>query len=122
MAQYLISVLHDSTGTATPEEMAAIDVFNDQLLADGHWVFAGGLASPRTATVIDGRDEEAVLTDVLLRGDEGVRRGLLDHRGPPPRRHAPARHPGVEALQPEGRAPAVAGLMTDVDNVIAPAH
>jgi hypothetical protein len=63
MTQYLISVLYNSTDLATPEEMAAIDVFNDQLVADGNWVFAGGLGSPSAATVIDGRGEEAVLTD-----------------------------------------------------------
>jgi hypothetical protein len=63
MAQYLISVLTDSTDLATAREMAAIDVFNAQLAADGQWVFAGGLASPAAATVIDGRDGEAVFTD-----------------------------------------------------------
>jgi hypothetical protein len=63
MAQYLISVLTDTGDMATDEEMAAIDVFNEQLQADGHWVFASGLASPSAATVIDGRGVEAVLTD-----------------------------------------------------------
>jgi len=63
MAQYLISVLFDTTEFATAEEMAAIDAFNEQLKADGHWVFAGGLASPSTATVVDGRDGEPVFTD-----------------------------------------------------------
>ena len=64
MPQYLISVLFDdTTGSGTAEEMAAIDVFNEQLRAGGHWVFAGGLASPSTATVIDGRDGEALFTD-----------------------------------------------------------
>ncbi len=63
MAQYLMSVLHDSSDLATGEEMAAIDVFNEQLQAEGHWVFAGGLASPSTATVVDGRDGEPVFTD-----------------------------------------------------------
>jgi YCII-related domain len=64
MAQYLISVLDDdTTHTGTAEEMAAVDVFNEQLRAGGHWVFAGGLASPGTATVIDGRAGEAVFTD-----------------------------------------------------------
>jgi hypothetical protein len=63
MAQYLLSVLADTTDLATAEEMAAIDVFNEQLQAGGHWVFAGGLASPSTATVVDGRDAEAVFTD-----------------------------------------------------------
>jgi hypothetical protein len=63
MAQYLISVLDDTSDLATAEEMAAIDAFNEQLQADGHWVFAGGLASPSTATVVDGRDGEPVFTD-----------------------------------------------------------
>jgi hypothetical protein len=61
--QYLVSVIFDSDGLATPEEMAAIDVFNDRVQADGHWVFAGGLAAPETATVIDNRDGAAVFTD-----------------------------------------------------------
>ena len=61
--QYLLSVIHDSPDLAPANEMAAIDVFNDRLQAEGHWVFAGGLASPGTATVIDGRDGEAVFTD-----------------------------------------------------------
>lgn len=63
MAQYLMSVLFDSTDLASSDEMAAIDVFNEQLVADGHWVFAGGLASPSTATVVDGRNGEPVFTD-----------------------------------------------------------
>ena len=63
MAQYLFSVLDDTSNSATDEEMAAIDLFNDRLQADGHWVFAGGLASPNTATVIDNRNGEPVITD-----------------------------------------------------------
>jgi hypothetical protein len=63
MAQYLISVLHDTSDLATAEEMAAIDAFNEQLVADGHWVFAGGLAAPGTATVVDGRDGQPMFTD-----------------------------------------------------------
>ncbi|WP_327045418.1 YciI family protein [Microbispora sp. NBC_01189] len=62
MAQYLMSVLNESA-VATEEEQAAIDVFNERLQADGHWVFAGGLGSPGTATVVDGRDAEPVFTD-----------------------------------------------------------
>jgi hypothetical protein len=62
--QYLFSVLNDSTDDlADPAEQAAIDVFNDRLRAQGHWVFAGGLASPSTATVIDNRGERALVTD-----------------------------------------------------------
>jgi len=61
--QYLVSVIDDTAGLATSDEDAAIDVFNDRLKADGHWVFAGGLASPSSATVIDNRGEEAIFTD-----------------------------------------------------------
>jgi hypothetical protein len=61
--QYMVSVIFDRPGLATPEEDAAIDVFNSRLVAEGHWVFAGGLAAPSTATVIDNRGEEAIFTD-----------------------------------------------------------
>jgi hypothetical protein len=61
--QYLVSVLYDAADLATPDEMAAIDVFNDRLQAEGHWVFAGGLAAPSSATVIDNRGEPAIITD-----------------------------------------------------------
>ena len=61
--QYLVSVIDDTAGLATAEEHAAIDVFNDRLQAEGHWVFAGGLGSPSSATVIDNRGEQAMLSD-----------------------------------------------------------
>jgi hypothetical protein len=61
--QYLVSVIDDTAGLATPDEDAAIDVFNGRLKAEGHWVFAGGLAAPGSATVIDNRGEEAMVTD-----------------------------------------------------------
>jgi hypothetical protein len=61
--QYLISVIDDKTNSGTADEMAAIDVFNDKLMADGHWVFAGGLAAPETSTVIDNRGGEPLFSD-----------------------------------------------------------
>jgi hypothetical protein len=61
--QYLVSVIDDGTGPDTPVEEAAIDVFNERLKAEGHWVFAGGLGAPISATVIDNRGAEAVVTD-----------------------------------------------------------
>lgn len=59
---YLISVIHDQADLATGDEMAAIDAFNDRLVADGHWVFAGGLGSPSNATVIDNRGGANLIT------------------------------------------------------------
>ena len=63
--QYMVSVIANTDGVAlaSPEEDAAIDVFNERLQAEGHWVFAGGLAAPSSATVIDNRGEEAMFTD-----------------------------------------------------------
>jgi hypothetical protein len=62
--QYLFSVIFDAPGDATPDEDAAIDVFNDRLRSEGHWVFAGGLGEPGSATVVDNRGRgEAILTD-----------------------------------------------------------
>jgi hypothetical protein len=68
--QYLISVIDDGQAAAandndsrTQTEMAAIDAFNDRLRAEGHWVYANGLAAPSAATVIDNRGEEAIVTD-----------------------------------------------------------
>lgn len=61
--QYLVSVVDDRTSSASDEEMAAITTFNEGLVADGHWVFAGGLAAPDTATVIDNRDGRGIVTD-----------------------------------------------------------
>ncbi|HYH73081.1 MAG TPA: YciI family protein [Nocardioides sp.] len=72
MTQYLLSVWHDKD--ATPEDIypdaaereaayAATGVFNEELQASGHWVFAGGLHSPSTATVVDGTGDDPVTTD-----------------------------------------------------------
>jgi hypothetical protein len=61
--RYLLSVIHDETDLATPEEMSAIDEFNSRLMAEGHWVFAGGLGYPETATTVDNRNGAALVSD-----------------------------------------------------------
>jgi len=61
--RYMVFVIDDGAGLATPDEDAAIDVFNDRLQADGHWVFGVGLAAPGSATVIDNRGDEPIFTD-----------------------------------------------------------
>ena len=48
---------------AMEEAFAATGAFNDQLRADGYWVFAGGLQPASTATVVDGQGETPVMTD-----------------------------------------------------------
>ncbi len=61
--QFLFSVISDSTELAGADEMAAIDVYNEDLQAQGHWVFAGGLGGPERATTIDNRRDAGVVTD-----------------------------------------------------------
>jgi len=53
--KFLISVIDDISNSGTQEEMVEINKFNDQLRANGHWIFAWGLQAPETATVIDNR-------------------------------------------------------------------
>lgn len=43
--------------------MATTAEFNERLRADGYWVFAGGLQSASTASVVDGRGEKPIVTD-----------------------------------------------------------
>jgi hypothetical protein len=61
--EYLVSVIDDETGSSTPAEMAATRTFNTRLKDEGRWIYAGGLASPGTATIIDNRGDEPLITD-----------------------------------------------------------
>ncbi len=72
MTHYLLSVhgpaeMPEFGGYGSKEEMeaafAATSAFNDRLQADGFWVFAGGLQSASTATVVDGQGDTPVMTD-----------------------------------------------------------
>lgn len=58
-----MSVIDEETGAARPDEMDAIDAYNDRLRAEGHWVLAAGLAEPSASTVIDNRGDAPVFTD-----------------------------------------------------------
>jgi hypothetical protein len=48
---------------AMEEAFAATGAFNDELHAEGYWVFAGGLQPASTATVVDGQGATPVMTD-----------------------------------------------------------
>ena len=72
MAHYLMSVHGPversefgdyGSKEAMEEAFAATDAFNEKLRAGGYWVFAGGLQSASTATVVDGQGETPVMTD-----------------------------------------------------------
>ena len=61
--QYLVSVIDDKSNSGRTDRQPAISTFNERLIADGYWVFAGGLADSNAATVVDNRGEEAVFSD-----------------------------------------------------------
>ena len=80
MPQYLLSVHYvDNEGATqrTIDEMTGVDAeaemqkvfeqvdrFNEKLRAEGKWVFAGGLQTPDTATVVDAsKGGDALITD-----------------------------------------------------------
>jgi hypothetical protein len=72
MAQYLLSVYGPAEMTelgsypdkATMDKaMADTGAFNERLQAAGYFVYANGLASATTATVVDGQGEVPVFTD-----------------------------------------------------------
>ena len=53
--RFLLAVIDSRSNSASGDEMAAIDAFNDKLRAGDHWIFAWGLTDPAEATVIDNR-------------------------------------------------------------------
>jgi hypothetical protein len=61
--QYLVSVIDDKSNPGSTDRRSAVSEFNERLIADGYWVFAGGLADTDAATVIDNRGEQAVFSD-----------------------------------------------------------
>ena len=61
--RYLVSVIDDKSNPGSTDRRPVISAFNERLIAEGYWVFAGGLADTDAATVIDNRGEQAVFSD-----------------------------------------------------------
>lgn len=61
--QFMVSVIDDKSDPGSTDRQPVISAFNERLIADGYWVFAGGLADTGEATVIDNRGEQAIFTD-----------------------------------------------------------
>lgn len=71
MKRFLIFVIDRESNPAGGDEIKEIDIFNDYLEKNGHWITAGGLASPTQSILIDNRDDAAVeAPDSLYSGDE----------------------------------------------------
>jgi hypothetical protein len=67
MTQYMLAVHDDGSDPYTPDELQTVfdtvDRFNQQLQADGYWVFGGGLQPIDAATTIDATGDQVITTD-----------------------------------------------------------
>jgi hypothetical protein len=68
MKQYLLSVhmaegAPDRSQAEMQRSYEAVGAFNQELLASGEWVFAGGLLPPDTATVVSAEGGKVITTD-----------------------------------------------------------
>ena len=63
-------VIDNQTGTATGNEIEAIDAFNDSMEAAGQWITAGGLVGPAKAAVFDNRNDLGQVTEGSLFGTD----------------------------------------------------
>ena len=77
MKQYLLSIYHPDGETPPPDVldkvMRDVDALNEELMAAGAWVFAGGLHASSTATVVRLQDGEVLTTDgPFVEGKEHV--------------------------------------------------
>ena len=67
MTQYMLAVHDDGSDPYEPDELQTVydtvDQFNQQLQADGYWVFGGGLQPIDASTTIDATGDEVITTD-----------------------------------------------------------
>jgi hypothetical protein len=67
MKQYLLSIYHPDEPILEPEViekiMRDVDALNGELRAADAWVFAGGLHPSTTATVLQARGDDVLVTD-----------------------------------------------------------
>ena len=77
--KFLISVIDNLSGSGTPEEMIAIDAFNEGLRASGYFVFAGGLTDPKGAIMIDNRGGANISTNApLFAAEENLKVWIIE--------------------------------------------
>lgn len=64
--KFIIFVIDTGEELAGPDEMAAIDEFNERLQSQGHWITAAGIHHGKNATVIDNRGGKGIVTSGSL--------------------------------------------------------
>lgn len=64
--KFVIFVIDSTSNSASGNEMAEIDAFNEMLQQNGHWITAAGIHHGAQATVIDNREGAGVVNDGSL--------------------------------------------------------
>jgi hypothetical protein len=74
--RFIIFVIDSQSNSASGDEMAAIDAFNDSLRDGGHWIMAAGIGAPGTATLIDNRSAAGLERSGSLFSDDAFYSGF----------------------------------------------
>jgi hypothetical protein len=68
--RYIIFVIDNQTRSATGDDMAKIDHFNQMLRDNGHWITAAGISGPENAILIDNRGRLEIQSGSLCDGSD----------------------------------------------------
>ena len=74
--RFLIAVIDSKSGSGTSDEIAAIDAFNDRLVANEQLVMACGISDPSEAIVIDNRADLGAATQGPLHATDEFMAGF----------------------------------------------
>jgi len=61
--RFFLGVIASSSTLATEGEMEAIDIFNESLQANGHWILAAGICDPSHSVTFDNRDGAGIVIE-----------------------------------------------------------
>jgi len=61
--RFFLGVIASSSTLATEGEMEAIDIFNESLQANGHWILAAGICDPSHSVTFDNRDGAGMVVE-----------------------------------------------------------
>lgn len=74
--KFMIFVIDQQSRSASTNEIAEIDKFNEALVQGGHWIMAAGLAAPSRALVIDNRSNAEKISHGSLFDDDSFYSGF----------------------------------------------
>ena len=74
--RFLIAVIDSKSRSGTSDEMAAIDAFNDRLVANEQLILACGISDPSEAVVIDNRADLGAATQGPLHATDEFMAGF----------------------------------------------